>query len=231
MSSSLRFGSLFSGIGGFDRGLESVGMDCAWQSEIEPYACKVLKKQWPEVPNLGDITAINWKRVRRVDLICGGFPCQDISSVSVKRAGLQGQHSGLWTYFAQAVGELRPRFVLVENSPSLTVRGLDTVLGDLANFGYDAEWDCIPAAAVGANHLRARIWILAYPSGLRNGPPQDTIFAGRTRPVIHDWWQSEPRIRRVDDGIPDRVDRLHGLGNAVVPQVVGWIGRQIALAA
>lgn len=220
-------GSLFSGIGGLELGLERAGFETRWQVENERFASSVLKCRWPDVPNYGDITRIDWSRLERVDLICGGFPCQDISSVSVKRSGLQGEHSGLWTYFAQAIGELRPRYVLVENSPSLAVRGLDIVLGDLANFGYDAEWDCIPAAALGANHLRARIWILAYAAGERDGASTDTICAGRSGPIHSDWWASEPGIRRVDDGVPDRVDRLHSLGNAVVSQVAEWIGRCI----
>jgi DNA (cytosine-5)-methyltransferase 1 len=208
-------------------GLERAGFETRWQVENDGFASAVLRRHWPDVPNFGDITKIDWQWVPRVGLLCGGFPCQNTSSVSVQRAGLQGEHSGLWTYFAQAIGEIRPRYVLVENSCSLTVRGLNTVLGDLANFGYDAEWDCIPAAAVGANHLRARIWILAYPAGERDGVSENSLCAGGCGPIHSDWWSREPDVRRVDDGIPDRVDRLTALGNAVVPQITEHIGNLI----
>ncbi len=156
----MTFGSLFSGIGGMDLGLCRAGMTPVWHSEIDPYACRVLAKHWPGVPNLGDIARIDWAGVERPDLVCGGFPCQDISFAG-KGAGLAGKRSGLWYEFARCVRDLRPRFVLVENVAALLVRGLDAVLGTLASLGYDAEWGCIPAAAVGAPHVRDRVFIVA----------------------------------------------------------------------
>lgn len=225
----MRIGSLFSGIGGLELGLERAGMTVAWQSEIDSFASRVLAKHWPEVPNLGDITKIEWSTVEHVDLICGGFPCQDLS-VAGRGAGLAGEHSGLWAHFARAIRDLRPRFVLVENSPALPVRGLGEVVADLAGLGYDAEWDCLPAAAVGAPHLRARTWLLAYPARVGDGVATQPVLAGRVGLVDGDRWASEPGIRRVDDGVPDRVDRLRCLGNAVVPQVAELIGRRIMAA-
>jgi len=158
---ALTVGSLFSGIGGIDLGLERAGMEVKWQSEIDAYCSKVLAKKWPEVTNYGDITQIDWSEVENVDVICGGFPCQPFS-VAGKKLGTADKR-WLWPEFHNAICELRPRFVLVENVPGLLMGGgINTVLGDLAEVGYDAEWETIPAAAFGAPHLRYRIFLLAY---------------------------------------------------------------------
>lgn len=157
----MTFGSLFAGIGGLDLGLERAGMTCKWQVEIDEFCQKILTKHWPNVPKYRDVRECG-DNLERVDLICGGFPCQDVS-VAGKRAGITGSRSGLWTEFARIIRLLRPRFVLVENVPGLLSAGFGRVLGDLAESGYDAEWDCIPAAAVGAPHLRYRVFIVAYP--------------------------------------------------------------------
>ena len=164
-SKPLTFGSLFAGIGGFDLGLERAGMRCEWQVEIDPYARAVLAKHWPDVRRHEDVRTFpppegEWG----VDVICGGFPCQDIS-VAGKGAGLAGARSGLWYEYARIIGELRPRYVIVENVAALLARGMGTVLGDLSSLGYDAEWHVIPASAVGAPHRRDRIWIVANANG------------------------------------------------------------------
>lgn len=158
----LTVGSLFSGIGGLDLGLERAGMKVIWQSEIDDYACKVLKKHWPNVPNLGDITEVDWTEVKRPDVICGGFPCQDIS-IAGKGVGIHGKRSGLWFEMQKAISILRPRFAILENVANLTHRGMGEVLGSLSEIGYDAEWNIISAQYVGANHRRDRIFIVAYP--------------------------------------------------------------------
>lgn len=165
----LTVGSLFSGIGGMDLGLERAGMRVEWQVEIDDYARRVLTKHWPHVPKYGDITTIDWATVPRVDLLCGGFPCQDLSYAG-KRAGLrEGTRSGLWFHYLRAIRVLRPQYILVENVPGLlTNHALGRVLGDLAESGYDAEWDCLPASAVGAPHRRDRVWIVAYPAEIRS---------------------------------------------------------------
>lgn len=153
---------LFSGIGGFSLGLERTGgFRTVAFCEIDPYCRRVLAKHWPGVPIHEDVRKLKGADVGAVDAICGGFPCQDISTAG-KGAGLAGERSGLWSEYARLVGELRPRFVLVENVAALLGRGLGTVLGDLASLGYDAEWHCIPASAVGAPHRRDRVWIVAY---------------------------------------------------------------------
>ena len=159
-SKPLTFGSLFAGIGGFDLGLERAGMRCGWQVEIDPYARAVLAKHWPDVRRWEDVRTFPPKEGEWcVDVICGGFPCQDIS-IAGKGAGLAGARSGLWYEYARIIGELRPRYVIVENVAALLARGMGTVLGDLSSLGYDAEWHVIPASAVGAPHRRERVWIV-----------------------------------------------------------------------
>jgi DNA (cytosine-5)-methyltransferase 1 len=288
------FGSLFSGIGGIDLGLERAGMACRWQVENDEYATKVLAKHWPNVARYGDIRCIS--PLERVDLIAGGFPCQDISSAG-KRAGITGERSGLWSEFYRLICELRPRYVLVENVAALLYGGIDTVLGNLAQSGYDTEWQILPAEAFGAPHLRERVFIVAYTT---SGRQQECQSSKRFHDQSHsssdvsdatgnrcEWrqcqpltrqqerssfpgqegngqqmaytdfqslevgqvfgrhaaaqlsafkrdcstgtgvWTVEPAIRRVASRVPSRMDRLRGLGNAVVPQVAEYVGRLI----
>lgn len=157
----MNVGSLFSGIGGLELALESFGHTTVWQVESDQYARGVLAHHWPDVERFDDVRAVGAANLRVVDIICGGFPCQDISTAG-RRAGITGSQSGLWAEYARIVRELRPRYVFVENVAALVIRGLGRVLGDLADLGYDAEWDCLRAADVGAPHLRNRIFILAY---------------------------------------------------------------------
>lgn len=170
----MKVGSLFSGIGGFDLGLERAGFKTAWFCEQDEFCQRVLRKHWPDVPIYDDITTLRGQDVEPVDALCGGFPCQDLSYAG-KGAGIEGERSGLWSEYARLIGELRPRYVFVENVPALLTRGLGRVVGDLAALGYDAEWDCIPASAVGAPHRRDRVWLVAYPG--RAGRRQDSASA------------------------------------------------------
>jgi DNA (cytosine-5)-methyltransferase 1 len=156
----MRFGSLFTGIGGMDIGLERAGMTCAWQVENDRYCRRVLARHWPEVPRYGDVRLLTGKHLPAVDLIAGGFPCQPVSHAG-RRHG-KADDRWLWDDFARLVGDLRPRYVLVENVPNLRHHGFGTVLGDLAALGYDAEWEHLPAASVGALHIRDRLFLLAY---------------------------------------------------------------------
>ena len=177
---------LFSGIGGFSLGLERTGgFETVSFCEINPFCRQVLAKHWPGVPIHDDIQVLSADWLAETgawpDVICGGFPCTDIS-VAGKGAGITGPQSGLWREYARLIGEIRPRFVLVENVAALLGRGLADVLGDLAALGYDAEWHCIPASAIGAPHRRDRIWILAYPQpGRRGGRGPD---GQRPSPVV-----------------------------------------------
>jgi len=262
---------LFSGIGGFSLGLERAGMTTVAFCEIEPYCQAVLRKHWPDVPIYDDVRTLTNERLKAdgitgIDLICGGFPCQDISNAG-KRAGIEGERSGLWSEFARIIGEVRPRYALLENVAALLSgdggRWFGRVLGDLAEIGYDAEWHCIPASYVGAPHRRDRVWIiantainaqrkesnraaqqpkLAAPLGDDIGGLCDALantarqlFDGSgnerqgRRPELTDsgWWETEPNVGRVANGVPNRAHRLKGLGNAVVPQIPEMIGRAI----
>ena len=281
---TLTVGSLFSGIGGLDLGLERAGMEVIWQSEIDPYACKVLAKHWPEVVNHGNIKEINWGNVVRPDVLCGGYPCQPFSNAGKRKGQDDPRH--LWPWVRKAISELRPKYAILENVRGhLSLGGL-SVIGELAEIGYDAEWRIVSAASVGANHRRDRIIIVAYPN--HNGSPSTTFGASigtptneqspwknntsnskrcsgisknvadthrfelddcnfngsnsqtfRKSPSVFSFvgrscngttgqhWFSEPDVGRVAHGVSSRVDRLRGLGNAVVPQVAELIGRMV----
>lgn len=389
MTASLRTISLFTGIGGLDLGIERAGMHVVAHSEIDPYASRVLAKHWPHAPNLGDITTMHAEldeqggvrmftsngpvteagahgivyELGPIDVLVGGFPCQDLSLAGLGAGMGRGwvryptrktrTRSGLWFEQFRIIRSIRPRYVIVENVAALLARGLHQVLGDLASIGYDAWWDCIPAASVGAPHRRDRLFIVATradvasfdtdttpmhwatqlgsephgdhgsvvadadgqrrdtrrahdatrqsePTGSSAAPahsdrergnevhPDDARRAGRARPGqgrghrgtgdapadthservrvesvavrrrggasvterpreaaadTHDagrveqrrafpcergsWWLAEPGVGRVAAGIPNRVDRLRCLGNAVVPQVAEFIGTMV----
>ena len=155
-------GSLFSGIGGVDLGLESLGIETKWQVEIDKYANKVLEKRFPDAKRYKDITKLNTKELEWVDVISGGFPCQDISAANPNAEGISGKRSGLWSEMFRIISDLRPRYAFIENVPMLSIRGLDRVLSDLAQIGYDAEWQSLSAKEVGAWHKRERLFIVAY---------------------------------------------------------------------
>lgn len=236
---TLTFCSLFAGIGGFDLGFERAGMRCKWQVEINPYCQRVLAKHWPDVRRWDDVRTFPPAGEWSVDVICGCFPCIDISSNGGK-AGIKGKHSGLWTEFARIVRELRPSIVVVENVADIVHRGLGDVLGELAACGFDAQWQVLPACAFGIPQRRERLFVIAYAhdrglqgSQERNGQgayPEgwnhdDGLALAQCRARDARSW-----VRRASDGLPGRVDRLRGLGNAVVPAVAEWIGRRIVEA-
>lgn len=253
----MRVGSLFAGIGGFDLAARWMGWETAWFSEIDPYASAVLEKHWPGVPNHGDITRIDFTQVEPVDMLCGGFPCQDISNAG-KRKGIEGERSGLWSEYARAIGELRPRYVVVENVAALLGRGLERVLGDLAALGYDAEWEVLRASWFGVPQDRDRIFIVAHPPRHRSRTVfhQDTFNAlrysarldgrsGKTPDAYDENYRAGavpvlgysegaalPNGSRSGtyDGVPRRMDRYRAIGNAIVPQVALEIFRAIEAA-
>lgn len=163
-----KVGSLFSGIGGIELGLERAGgFRPVWFVEFNPYCQQVLKKHYPESKVYDDVTRIDWNNVERPDILTGGFPCQDISNAGQLKGIIIGPRSSLWKNYAEAICTLRPRVALIENVAALAYRGLNVVLTDLAQIGYDAEWFTLSASDVGAPHLRQRLFILAYPN--RNG--------------------------------------------------------------
>lgn len=168
----MNVGSLFAGIGGFDLGLERAGMRTVWQVEQSEFCRAVLQRHFPHAERYEDVRYVGTHNLQPVDVVCGGFPCQPVSVAGRKRG--QDDERWLWPEFARIIRELRPRYVVVENVPGLLNRGMADVLGDLAACGYDAEWDCLPAAAFGAPHLRDRVWLLAYPDGDRRDPPGES---------------------------------------------------------
>jgi len=212
-------------------------MQVRWQVEIDPFCRRVLEKHWPDVRRYQDVQVVHHRShfdharcdmcLSAVDVLCGGFPCQDISPAG-RRAGIDGGRSGLWREYARLIGELRPRYAIVENSADLLLRGMGRVCGDLADLRYDAEWDVVSACAFGAPHTRERVFLVAYPEGqrgLQRGWVQWNAFREAQRHLYQ--WSSESLPARVADGIPNRMDRVHACGNAIVPQIAEWIGRRI----
>jgi DNA (cytosine-5)-methyltransferase 1 len=237
----MRIGSLFSGIGGLELGLEWAGVGhTEWQVERDEYCRRVLAKHWPNVKRFNDVREVGAHNLSPVDVICGGFPCQDISYAG-KGLGLAGARSGLWYEFARIVGEMGPRYVVVENVRALLTRGLDQVLGTLADLGYDAEWSIVSACSVGAPHPRQRVFILAYANGEQLGGirshgdgagadcGRDGISTRRPVDAERAKWAEESNLDRVLNGVSSRLDRARNksLGNAVVPQVAEIVGRRL----
>ena len=241
--SRLRVLDLFSGIGGFSLGLERTGgFKTVAFCEKCPKAGKVLAKHWPGVQQFASVEELSIERLRRVgitgvDVITGGFPCQDISNAG-RGAGIVGERSGLWSHMARIIGEVLPQWVIAENVSALRSKGLALVLQDLCSLGYCVEWHCIPACAVGAPHRRDRVWIVADSNEprlegrdgevLQECTAEQLVGAGGSfQGGLQDHWIIEPEVGRVADGIPRRMDRLRQLGNAVVPQIVTAIGTAI----
>jgi len=248
--------ALFAGAGGGILGGKLLGWRTVCAVEWEPYPASILVARQndgllPPFPIWDDVQTFDGKPWRGiVDVVSGGFPCQDISSAG-KGAGIDGERSGMWREMARIIHEVQPRFAFVENSPMLTSRGIGTVLGDLASMGFDARWGVLGAADVGANHQRDRIWIVAKWSGYlpysqhnrirRWEQQQESIkkkdgsvtnsnlsqLKGRSLPsgVCEEnanfsnsrWWEVEPNVGRVADGVAARVDRLKAIGNGQVP--------------
>jgi DNA (cytosine-5)-methyltransferase 1 len=252
----LTVGSLFSGIGGLELGLERAGLGpVLWQVERDPYCRQVLEKHWPETMRHEDVNAVGPANLEPVQLICGGFPCQDVSSAGARK-GLAGDRSGLWYQFDRVVRELAPEWVIVENVASGATLWLDAVVCDLEQSGYACLPIPLSAFDVGAPHLRRRIFVVGHADSNREPivPEHDetsglpsvghSVREGlarasgaelrgkprREEPTAGGWWETEPALGRVANGVPNRVDRLRALGNAVVPQcaeVIGWAVREL----
>jgi DNA (cytosine-5)-methyltransferase 1 len=223
--------ALFAGVGGGILGGYLLGWRTVAAVEIEEYPRAVLlQRQFdgilPRFPIWDDVRTFDggpWQGW--VDVISGGFPCQDISAAG-KGEGITGSRSGLWSEMARVIGEVRPEFVFVENSPVLTSRGLDIVLSDLASLGYDAEWGVVGAYHASAPHYRKRIWILANANSKRlaRGCTQEEEDKYSFKPLLFQHWPPGPRaqhtIPRMVNGVPHEVDMLKAIGNGQVPIVV-----------
>lgn len=229
---------LFSGIGGFALAARWVGWETVGFCEIDPYCQKVLRKHWPDVPIYEDVTTFDGIEA---DIITGGFPCQDVS-VAGNRAGLGGERSGLWSEFDRLIRRLRPRFVVVENTPGLLSLGMGTVLGDLAESGYDTEWSSFESC-LNNGHRRERVWIVAYPmqsglsqrgnTGQNRGDEAHIFTRERFASLLEvslpgEKWADRSLLRRGLSRIPGRVDRVRSLGNAINPGIAKVIFQAIA---
>lgn len=259
MGAKLTVGSLFSGIGGLDLGLERAGMKILWQCENDPFCQKVLRKHWPEVEIYDDVRKLDGRAVAPIDVLCGGFPCQDVSEAGLRRGMGSETRSGLWAEFARVIGEAKPRWVLVENVRGLlsidSGRGVGKVFYDLSKMGYDAEGCIIPSSLFGAPHRRDRFFIVgnsqshAWKGTLFPESQERNLLERYIRPGLPIDWNgvqyergrknivqrfkeqiSKPVLIGVDDGVPSWMDRNRTLGNAVVPQVAEHIGRLIVRA-
>lgn len=236
-------GSLFSGIGGIELGFERTGgFETKWFVECDPYAQAVLRKHWPTIPCYNNIKQIDFRRFDKVDVLTGGFPCQDIS-LNGKRKGITGKRSGLWKEYARAIGEIRPRIAFIENVSNLSNLGLNEVLADLAEVGYDAEWFNIRASDFGAPHKRERLFIIAYFDNDRckgNGKccemlekkKFEKLFAfnqEQMENVFQNWKVelSESNVCRMANGVSNWAHRIRCLGNAVVPQTAEFFAKRI----
>lgn len=256
----MRVLDLFSGIGGFSLGLERAGnFRTVAFCDNDRAAQKVLRKHWPGVPVFSDVRDSKIRALKGIDLICGGFPCQDISEANTRGEALDGARSGLWFEYLNLIKELRPKYAIIENVQMLRTRGLGTILSNLNEIGYDAEWHCIQASSIGAPHRRDRLWIIAYPMRVRRNPILGGDIIPRHAKTSNEgtkswewntleWVQcnspsacvsqyesgfSESSLIRMDDGVPKGLDvgrRLKQLGNSLVPQIVEIMGVAIMQA-
>lgn len=234
---AITVGSLFSGIGGIDLGLERAGMVTRWFVEIDPHCRNVLARHWPRLPIYGDITAVDWSGVEPVDVLAGGFPCQPVSFAGFGR--VQKDERWLWPEFVRAIRALRPRYVLIENVAALLERGARDVLTDLAALRFDADWSLVSACSLGATHMRQRLFIVAYADGLNGrtgfrdsaaqpfGSLQEIDSFARARASHLARLANPSALYRDADGIPDGPQRNRAIGNAVYPDIAEWIGRRI----
>lgn len=237
---TVKVGSLFSGIGGMDLGLERAGMKVMWQVEKDLFCRTILEMRFPDARCYEDIKTFTPGDAAQVDIIAGGFPCQDISQLGGKH-GLAGTRSSLWFEMLRVIRAARPRFILVENVPNLLKRDFGVILKGLADSGYDAQWQVLSAAGFGAPHLRKRVFVVAYPNG--HGTPRWPERQG-----LKEYWQNgkeqlarflqtglrldipEIGFHGMDDGISRRMERSRAIGNSVVAQVAEGIGRALIKA-
>lgn len=231
MKRELTHGSLFSGVEGFGLGAALAGIKTEWSCEFEDYQTKVIKKNFGNGHTVyGDIRTL--ENPPFVNIISGGFPCQDIS-VARKGAGIKGSRSGLWVQMRRIIGEVRPDYVIIENSPLLRKRGLEYVLHGLSEIGYDAQWQCLQGSFLGLQQRRERIYIIAYPvCKFSEGEPVQSVFRepylpGELPRVYPGWGERrylpEPRTFGSTNELPNLVDRNKCVGNAVQPLMAQYL--------
>tara|TARA_R100001163_G_scaffold24236_1_gene20140 strand:+ start:1796 stop:2569 length:774 start_codon:yes stop_codon:yes gene_type:complete len=242
---TVKIGSLFSGIGGFELGLERAipGAETVWQCEQNDFCQKVLKKHWPGATIYDDVRNIN-ETVEPIDILCGGFPCQSIS-VAGKMKGLSDENkSGLWWEMFRIISILRPKIICLENVSNILKVGGCEVIGSLTEIGYSTEWTIISASDFGAPHKRSRWFCVGWTTHPHSGcikkhtsrditvekeKQSSSVTCKDTRPGPNYWqkFPTESPFCGRNDGLPHRLDRIRALGNAIVPQCSEWVGRQI----
>jgi len=229
----MKHGSLFSGIEGFAKGAELAGIETVWSCELEAYNRKIISKHHPYQKQYADIR--DMRNPGYVDIISGGFPCQDIS-VAGKMEGITGTRSGLWSENFRIIREVMPRYAIIENSPALLIRGFERILLDLSSIGYNAEWQVISNIAFGYPHKRERLYVIAYPYEVRlQGDIQgdnslDTVFRKWT-PNTNDGYSLSKRIHQIPtcpiirngDGFRSWSHRVGAIGNAVNPTIAYYL--------
>lgn len=247
----LTHGSLFSGVGGFELGAKMAGLVTLWNCESEPHKRLTLYKHFPEAMQYTDIRMLN--NPPYVDVISGGFPCQDVSIANVsnkkswqngKVKGIYGERSGLWSEMLRICREVRPCYLLIENSPMLLKRGFEKVLCNLTQIGYVCEWQCLQASQFGYNHKRERIYCIAYPCPKRCVyhsqifrelheilPKQAPRQSPLSIPVKRFDCRSDYADVRMDDGFSSLLDRtrIEDMGNAVIPEIAFYLFECIKL--
>lgn len=258
-SMTITIGSLFSGIGGFELGLERAIPQAStiWQVEQDTFCQSILRRHWPDATLHSDINQVGSHNLAEVDILCGGFPCQDISRAG-KQEGINGEKSGLWWQMHRLIGDLRPRVIVLENVAAIVSNGLSTVSESLAKLGYDLEWQIVSARQFGAPHIRKRWFGVAYTNSHRlwfkqhnqtqqqekeaqfaiNGQTESVGLRGATntnsqRSHSENYWHQDPpkpTLCELDDGVSNRMARLKALGNAIVPQCSEYIGHRIRLS-
>ena len=244
-------GSLFSGIGGFDLAAEQAGLENIFHCEFEEYKRKQLSINFPKSESYGDIRNFDGTKYKnRVDILSGGFPCQDVSIAQQSKKlggaqGIKGERTGLWKEYARIVREIRPKAIIFENSSMLLIRGFESVLCDLHELGYDVEWKCFFASDFGYPHFRKRLYGIAYSREfgwkdiIKNGGILQKILPERTPrqipvSVSFERFNSKSSYEnvRMDDGFSEELDKtvIHGFGNAVIPEIPYQIFKKLTKA-
>jgi len=219
--------ALFNGIGGFQIAAHELGWKNVASVEISDYCNSITKKHFPECKQYGDIKTTDFKEYNgKVKIITGGFPCQDISAANFKSVGIVGERSGLWEHYDRAIYEIRPEWVVIENSPNLLKKGFEKVLFDLSEIGYNAEWECFTAEAFGLPHERERLYVIAYPNGIGQQGSRNIIQNTCNYQASREWETNRvinaiqrktlPPLCESNYGFSTQL-ALHALGNAVCP--------------
>jgi DNA (cytosine-5)-methyltransferase 1 len=244
----MKHGSFFTGIGGFDLAAQWMDWENIFHCEVDEYKRAVLKKNFPGVTSYDDIKNFDGTKYKnKIDILSGGFPCQDISLANTSKKGVRGitgQRSGLWMEYARVIREIEPGIIVFENSPALLFRGFEHVLCDLSKIGYNVEWRCFTAEEFGYPHKRERLYGVAYSvcgrwnDIIENGGCLQKVYSKlspRKSPILFPLkrfnGQSSYEDVRMDDGFSKELDKkiIHGFGNAIVPEIAYQIFKTIKL--